>query len=81
MPFMVIKWPERLCRVGVQDGAARLQVFCEWGFKGQAIQPLIDGCRESNFSREWSTGDTVDWPLLAQCLTGASGLGDATGER
>jgi len=59
MPLVAIKRPDGLCLVGVQDGAASLQVFCELGFKGQAIQPLIDGCRESNFSREWLTGETV----------------------
>lgn len=54
---MVIGGPDVRAWFGA-GGEASLQVL-RVGFRGGAIAPLIDGCRESEVSREWLIGDTI----------------------
>ncbi len=55
--------------IGGQTGSWLCMVRCRWrgkslspasGFRG-CDSPMIDGCRESEVSREWLIGDTVYW--------------------
>ena len=55
--------------IGDRTARRLCMVRCRWrgtspspasGFRGRG-SPLIDGCREREFSREWLIGDTIFW--------------------
>ena len=76
--------------IGDQSGGRLCMVRCRWrgtspssasGFQRGSDIPFVDGCWESDVSRECSTGDTVGWPDDGSMSEEGHGRGDGTGAR